>query len=224
MAGGVATEPTGAFLPGPFGARRLSWMYSEANRPWFVAFFIEKVHLAYYWDSLPLDNEVNVSGRARWLADIAEYRSLARQMREAPDGSERNLWPQIILLLVHVEAASRPRHLLPLVPVALDGSELPYPAHINPPDSVTITRAHQPFGWIGPSYDEFRYTLEHGGSPTFPRAVYIDQASMSTDVIRPGWTEWIDSSPVPVDIRELEDQRWIRWASGELQRILNENP
>ncbi len=215
MIGGVATEPTGAVLPGPFGARRLSWMYSTASRPWFAVFFIEKVHTSYYWDSFPLNAPVNVDGRRNWLADIAEYRDLARQM------TERDLWRQIVLLLVHVEAASRPRHLLPLVPLALDGSELPYPSHINAPDDVTMSRAHQPSGWIGPTPDEFHYTLEQGGSPTFPRAVYIDHGgAMSVDAIRPGWTDWIDSSPVPVDIRHPVDQRWVRWASGELRRIL----
>lgn len=215
MAGGVATEPTGAFLAGPFGARRLSWMYSTAVRPWFAVFFIDEASEAYYNDSFPLDYWINVDGRRRWAEDLAEYRSLARQM------TDEGLWNQLVLLLVHVERASRPRGLLPLVPVRLDGSELPYPSQLNGPDSVTLTRAHQPSGWAGPSYDEFRYTLEHGASPTFPRAVHISNGSaMSTDALRPGWTEWIDSSPVPVDIREPMEERWLGWVSGELRRII----
>ncbi len=215
MSGGVATKPTGAFLPGPFGARRLAWMYSEAIRPWFAVFFVEKVHTSYYASTLSLGNPINVEGRENWAQDIDEYQGLAAQM------TRLNLWGQLILLLVHVERASRPRDILPVVPVALDGSELPYPSHVNPPDSVVMTRAHQPTGWDGPDIDVFRYTLEQGGSPTLPRVVYIDVGSaFSADAMRPGWTDWIDSSPVPVFIREPTDQRWVKWMSEELRRIL----
>lgn len=218
--GAFTTTRLGAFEPGQMGARRMSWMKSEASDPLFAVMFIDEVSSSYYHHTLPPRDPLNIEGRERWFRDVEEYEALAAQM------TERDLWKHLIILLVHVELAARLRELAPLVPVSIDGSDIPYPSHINPPDSVPMTRWRS-HDVNAANFDIFRLTLEQAGSPVFPRLVYIDNSgSMTTDDIRPGWTEWIDSSPVPVTIVEVDagspepSEQWVSWASAILQRVL----
>lgn len=203
--------PTGSFMPGPFGARRLSWMNTTHTRPLFAVFFIDEVDHGY-----PNTTE----GRTRWNNNVAEYELLAAEM------TRRDLWREVYMLLVHVENSAR-RELLPIVPRGVTT----YPSHINGPDSVSIPRKDLN---IAPhnqcNYDIFRYTLEHGGSPVVPRVVYIDSSgSMTADSIRPGWTDWIDSMPVDVAVEihnvdggedQLPSEAWVTWAIDILRRFV----
>lgn len=209
MIGGFATEATGAFLPGPFGARRLAWMTLAPNITAieFAVFFIDEVDHGY---------PNNLEGRTRWNNDVAEYEQLAAEM------TRRELWHTLRMLLVHVENSAR-RELLPIVPAGVTT----YPSRINGPDEVTIPRKGLHPRENACNFDVFRDVLDQGGSPVLPRVVYIDESgSMTADSIRPGWTEWVDSSPVAIDIHKVDagaaepSEQWVTWLSDVLRGVL----
>lgn len=208
--GAFAVEPTGAFLPDPFGARRLAWMTTTHARPLFAVFYIDEADNGYPSTSV---------GRSRWNNDVAEYELLAAEM------TEQDLWRELVMLLVHVEDSARPRRILPIVPTGVST----YPSRINGPDDVTMPRKRPPPEENSCNFDVFRFTLEHGHSPVLPRVVYIDESgSMTADSIRPGWTEWVDSSPVPIDIHLVDagaaepSEQWVTWLSDVVRGILEE--
>ncbi len=218
--GAFTTTPLGAFEPGQMGGRRMSWMKSTATDPLFAVMFIDEVSSSYYHHTIGLMEAINVEGRARWYRDVEEYEALAAQM------TERDLWKHLILLLIHVESPSLVGTLIPIVPVSVDGRPLPYPSHINPPDSVPLAR-WRPRDVNASNFDVFRIALEQAGSPVFPRIVYMDESgSMTADSIRPGWSEWASRSPVGIDIRLVDadspedSEQWVKWASDILQRVL----
>jgi hypothetical protein len=212
MIGGLATGQTGAFLAGPFGARRLAWMTLPTNITVikFAVFFIDEVDNGY---------PSNTEGRARWNRDVEEYEELAAEV------TRQELWHTVRMLLVHVETSpGADRILLPIVPSGVTT----YPSHINGPDDVTIPRRDLNFSPNACNFDVFRFVLEQGGSPVLPRTFYFDTSgSMAADDLRPGWTEWVDSSPVPITIHnvdggeaQLPSEQWVKWASDVLEGVL----
>ncbi|MHC4065197.1 MAG: hypothetical protein ACYSUI_11975 [Planctomycetota bacterium] len=219
--GTFTLEPTGAFMPGFCGGRRMSWMKSDVRLrdPWFSVFFIDEADESYYRWYEDINSEFNIYGRRLWVDDVADYEELALQM------TDRNLWSHVRMLLVHVE---RPRKILRPIWPAYD-DRLPYPSHINPPDSVVCPRRDMDTDPNACDFDMFRYLLEHGASPTVPRSMWFDvSGSMGPRVgnagypLRPGLTEWLGrmSVSIAVELHDRLEEQWVKWLTAELRRAL----
>lgn len=215
--GAFALTNRGGRLLGEAGGRRLSWMGSTASRPLFAVLFIDEVSDSYYNPSGGVQE--NADKLDRWLRDVAEYEEWASEV------TRRDLWSDIIILLVHVEkfAASGPSDLWPLTPPG----DVPYPSHIMPPDRVIMKRwrAQEP-GRV--TFGHFRQVLEQAASPVMPRFMRFDTSgSMDRDNIRPGLTHWMDYSTLRgVTINgggvsgDRTGEQWVKWATEALQRLL----
>jgi hypothetical protein len=196
------------------GGERLSWIYNATveTRPLFAVIFIQNVQTSYYNDQWPGDPQ-QAEKRGRWNRDVADYEDVAARV------TELDRWDRIIMLLVHCEMfhTQDPRtdNLWALWPPNGDHNT-PYPSRINPADSVVMP-------WR-PGTEMFRLTLQHSGSPVYPRLMFVEEVDSGWDYLTPGLPDWLnrsrDEAQVEVQIHRRTGQQWVRWMIDILERIL----
>lgn len=223
--GAVVLREAGGVLLGQMGGERLSWMGFTESRPLFAVLVLQDTHQAYFNVSWPTYGEQNAELRAWWEEDVAAYEVLAARM------TQREIWHRVNILLIHVEMFRTPRQLRPLWPPPdRSGVVPPWPTNINiarsydaelhgnPDDNVTLDSDR-------PSLELFRLTLEQAGSPVLPRLFYLDAPSnWFESYLAPGLAGWmIDSRDVfgvEPEVNAEVGQRWVRWATQVLGRVL----
>jgi hypothetical protein len=212
----IAVHATsGASAVGVMGGDRMSWMNSSETPMRFGVIFIDEVSNSYYNHHLAYDAPVNIEGRNFWNYQTEQYAVVERMIRE------RELWPMVRILLVHVAAsihAGMPDEYWPLWPPHdPDRPRNPLPRGINWPSTVPFSR--------GRSVAEFRVMLEQAGCPVVPDIMYFDvSGSMEHDTLDPGFSAWISQHDPAFGVVYSGNESWVAWAREILELVLEYPP